>query len=131
MFEVLSNPRKKKPKFGFENLKVYQKTFDYIDFIQTLTEKFQKKGIYNLTQQFNRAADSVALNIGEGSAGTTKEFSNFIRISYRSLNECIVCSTLAHRRKYISDEENSESRVEVDELNRMPGGLRNSINKKK
>lgn len=73
--------------FNFEKLIVYQKSLDYIDYVYELTNKFPKEEIYGLTSQWRRAANSVALNIGEGEGGTTKEFSNFLRISKRSIRE--------------------------------------------
>lgn len=80
-----------------------------------------------MTSQFNRAASSIPLNIGEGSGGTVSEFKNFIRISFRSLNECVVCSTIVRRREYITDEQNYKSRESLQELIRMLSGLRNSL----
>lgn len=87
--------------FGFEKLKVYQKALDYVDFVYSTTEKFPKSEVFALSSQFQRAATSIALNIGEGSGGTKAEFKNFIRISYRSLNECVVCTSVSHRRNLL------------------------------
>jgi four helix bundle protein len=116
------------PIFNFENLMVYQKTLGFIDEVYILTDKFPKSEIYNLTSQFNRASTSIALNIGEGSGGTKKEFISFIRISYRSLNECVVYATLALRRKYISRSENDECRKKLAEISKMLSGLSRSLN---
>lgn len=114
-------------KFNFENLIVYQKALDYIDLVYILTDKFPKDEIFGLTSQFKRAANSIALNIGEGSGGTKNEFANFIRISYRSMEECVVCTTLAHRRKFINEKQFMESRTKLLEIARMLNGLRKSI----
>jgi four helix bundle protein len=116
--------------FNFEKLLVYQKTLDYIDFVYTLTAKFPKAEVFSLTSQFNRAANSIALNIGEGSGGTKNEFINFIRIAYRSLNECVVCSTLSLRRNYITPQENQELRIKLLEISKMLSGLKNSLSSK-
>ncbi len=117
----------KRDKFNFEGLKVYEKALDYVDFVYTLTEKFPKDEVFGLTSQFKRASTSIALNIGEGSGGTIPEFKNFIRISYRSLNECVVCSTLAKRRNYITEKQNEDSRQKLLEITRMLSGLKNSL----
>jgi four helix bundle protein len=114
-------------RFNFEKLLVYQKALDYIDFVYMITEKFPKEEIFGLTSQFKRAANSIALNIGEGSGGTTKEFQNFIRISYRSLNECVVCSTIAKRRTFLSMEAENRSRNMLLEIAKMLSGLKDSI----
>jgi four helix bundle protein len=116
--------------FNFEKLNVYQKSVDFIDFVYGLTDKFPKSEIYNLTSQFNRASTSIALNIGEGSGGTEKEFVNFIRISFKSLNECIVCSTLALRRDYILKAEEEECRKKLSEISKMLSGLSKSLKNK-
>lgn len=85
--------KKEREIFNFEKLVVYQKALDYVDYVYTLTNKFPKEEIFGLSSQFKRAANSIALTIGEGSGGTTNEFRNFIRISFRSLNERVVCTT--------------------------------------
>ncbi len=114
--------------FNFEKLHVYQKALNFIDFGYEVTEKnFPKNEIFGLTSQFRRASCSIALNIGEGSGGTTAEFKNFIRISFRSLNECVVCTTIAKRRKFITEEQNENSRQMLQEMIRMLSGLRNSL----
>lgn len=54
-------------KFKFEKLHIWEKAMDLGEEINSLSEKFPKKEIYNLTSQICRAGDSVALNISEGS----------------------------------------------------------------
>ena len=103
-------------KFNFENLNVYQKALDYIDFVYLITAKFPKGEQFGLTSQFQRAAQSIALNIGEGSGGSNAEFKQFIRISRRSIRECIVCVAIALRRQYITQEEESRIRGMCSEL---------------
>ncbi len=119
---------KSRDSFSFENLLVYQKSLDYIDFVYTLVLQFPKDEIFGLTSQYRRAANSIALNIGEGSGGTKNEFKNFIRIAFRSLNECVVCTTVAKRRNYINEADNQNSRNQLLEITRMLSGLRNSLN---
>src|SRR5574337_417708 len=116
--------------FNFEKLIVYQKSLDYVDFVYDLVKKFPKEEQFDLSRQFKRAAYSVSLNIGEGAKGTKGEFLNFLRIAERSANECVVCSTIATRRKYMSQEENQESRRKADELIKMITGLSKSVQKR-
>lgn len=116
--------------FNFEKLIVYQKSLDYIDFVYDLTSKFPKEEMYGLTSQWRRAANSVALNTGEGEGGTVKEFSNFLRISKRSVKECVVCTTISLRRKYITESEENESRTRLVELAKMNSGLSKSLKKR-
>ena len=114
-------------QFNFEKLIVYQKALNYVDFVYTLTEQFPKQEQFALTDQFRRAAVSVSLNIGEGSAGTKKEFLNFLRISNRSIRECVVCTTIAFRRNYITEETSTTSRIHLVEMAKLNSGLINSL----
>jgi four helix bundle protein len=116
--------------FNVEKLKVYHKSIEFIDFGYQLTNKFPRLEIYNLVSQFNRASTSIALNIGEGSGGTEKEFINFIRIGFKSLNECAVWSTISMRRNYITKKEDEECRKKLSEISKMLSGLSNSLKKK-
>lgn len=114
-------------QFNFEKLITYQKSLDYVDFVYDTTESFPKQEIYSLTDQFRRVAVSISLNIGEGSSGTKKEFLNFLRISNRSLRECVVCTSVAYRRKYINDETHQKSRTLLVEIAKLNSGLINSL----
>lgn len=48
--------------FDFENLKVYQKSLEYVDFVYEITKDFPKEEIFSLTNQFRRASVSICLN---------------------------------------------------------------------
>ena len=112
--------------FGFEDLKVYQKTLIFIDRVYSITNNFPQSEMCSLSSQFRRAANSIALNIAEGSGGSNKEFIRFIRIAYKSLRECVVCIQIAHMRNYITDEERIDLRMMLDEISRMLSGLSQS-----
>ena len=74
--------------------------------INTLTNDFPKKELYNLSSQIRRAVDSIALNISEGSIGQTNpEFKKFIGYAIRSLAEVVTCLYKAKRSQYISVQE--------------------------
>ncbi|MXV51372.1 four helix bundle protein [Pedobacter sp. HMF7647] len=88
--------------FKFENLKVWQKAVDLSDHIDRLTKGFPKNEIFILTSQIKRAADSVSLNIAEGSTGQSNaEFKRFLGYALRSNIEVVGCLHLAKRRNYI------------------------------
>jgi four helix bundle protein len=111
-------------KFKFEDLKVYQKSIIFIDKVYVITSKFPKEESYRLTSQFVRAATSIALNIAEGSGDTNAQFRRFLRIALQSLNECVVCITIAKNQNYISVDENQQFREDLTELSKMISGLR-------
>ena len=96
--------------FKFEKLIIWQLAMDYGEVINKLTDKFPKKELYNLSSQILRAADSIGLNISEGSIGQSDpEFRKFIGYSIRSLAEVVTCLYKAKRREYISEEKFMEN----------------------
>ena len=89
--------------FKFEKLIVWQKSLDLSDEINQLAKSFPKDELYILASQIKRAADSVSLNIAEGSTGQSNpEFSRFLGIALRSNIEVVGCIFLAKRRGFIS-----------------------------
>jgi len=91
--------------FKFEKLIVWQKAADLSDYVNQLTKSFPKEELFVLTSQIKRAADSVSLNIAEGSTGQSNaEFARFLGIALRSDIEVVGCIYLAKRRGYINDE---------------------------
>lgn len=90
--------------FKFEQLKVWQLAMDLGEEMDSLAEQFHKKEEFNLKQQIRRAADSVALNISEGSTGLSNaEQKRFLRIANRSALEVVTCLHKARRRNYIDE----------------------------
>ena len=90
--------------FKFEKLIIWQKAMDLGEEINVLANKFPSKEIYNLSSQIRRAADSIALNIAEGSTGQTNpEFKKFMAYAIRSLTEVVICLYKAKRREYITE----------------------------
>ena len=93
-------------KFKFEGLIIWQKAMEIAEDINTLSNGFPKKELYNLSSQSMRAADSIALNIAEGSIGQSNpEFRKFIGYSIRSLAEVVTCLIKAKKRNYITEQE--------------------------
>jgi four helix bundle protein len=93
-------------EFKFEKLIIWQKAMELGEQINDLADKFPKKELYNLSSQIRRAADSVALNISEGSIGQSNpEFRKFMSYSIRSLAEVVTCLHKAKLRSYIVEEE--------------------------
>jgi four helix bundle protein len=93
-------------EFKFEKLIIWQKAMDFGELINSMSSKFPKKEIFNLSSQICRAVDSIALNISEGSIGQTNlEFKKFVGYSIRSLAEVVTCLHKAKRRDYISEDE--------------------------
>jgi four helix bundle protein len=115
--------------FKFEQLRVWQLAVDLSEKINGLTKTFPKEELFILTPQIKRAADSVSLNIAEGSTGQSNdEFKRFLGYAVRSGIEVVGCLHLAKRRNYITEKQFQELYDFLDSLIRMIQSLRNSIN---
>ncbi len=114
-------------KFDFENLKVYQRTLEYVDFVYKVTKKFPKEELFSLTDQFRRAATSICLNIAEGSGGSKPEFTQYLKIARRSVRECIAISEISYRQSYIDVGTKKQSRLFCAEISKMLTGLMKSL----
>ena len=114
--------------FRFEDLQVWQKAIDLDDKINQLTKTFPKDEIYILTSQIKRAADSVVLNIAEGSTGQTKAvFKVFLSYALRSAIEVVSCLFIAKRRPYVNEIIFDELYIEYEILVKMITALKNSF----
>ena len=122
--------RKSKYHFKFEDLTIYTKAMEFGEIVNGLTKKFPKEERFELSSQFKRAADSIALNISEGSGGTDKQFYNYLGNAWHSAHECVSCSSKAQMRKYITEEEDEENRRLITELSKMITTLRNRVSQR-
>lgn len=78
--------------FKFEKLIIWQNAMSFGEDIFKISQNFPKSEIYNLTSQINRAVDSIALNISEGSIEQSNpEFRRFLGYAIRSLAEVVTC----------------------------------------
>ena len=92
--------------YKFEDLEVWQRALDYADQIHEIADELPKHERYNLSDQMTRAANSIALNIAEGSTGLSDaEQDRFLRIAVRSLLETVASLHLVKRRDYLDDPE--------------------------
>lgn len=114
--------------FRFEDLKVWHKAVDLSNEIDLLARKFPKIELYSLCSQIKRAADSVVLNIAEGSTGQSiPEFKRFLDIALRSAVEVVACLFLAKKRNYINEPEFKKHYDEYELLCKMITKLRDSM----
>jgi four helix bundle protein len=106
--------------FKFEKLIIWQKAIGFGEEIHLLAETFPKKELYNLTSQITRAADSIALNIAEGSIEQSNgEYKRFLNYAIRSIAEVVTCLYKEKRRDYISEQKFNEMYSKCFELMNM------------
>jgi four helix bundle protein len=114
--------------FKFEKLLVWQKAVDLSELVDQVSKRFPKDELYILTSQMKRAADSVALNIAEGSTGQSNaEFNRFLGIALRSNIEVVSCICLAKRRTIISEDDFNKIYSSCEEILVMINGLRKAL----
>lgn len=114
--------------FKFEDLRVWELAISLSADVNILAKTFPVEERYVLSSQFQRAADSVALNIAEGSTGqSTAEFKKFLGYSIRSGIEVISCLFLGKKRGIISEEDFSKLYTTYETLIVKIQALRNSM----
>jgi four helix bundle protein len=114
--------------FNFEKLRVWQMSIELASDVYDLSLKFPTDQRFNLTSQINRAADSMSLNIAEGSTGqSTKEFHRFLGLSLRSGIEVVGCLYLGRKKRFISNEDFDLFYSKTEKLIVMIQALRRSL----
>ncbi len=118
--------------FKFERLIVWQKAIDLTAIIHNVTLKFPKEELYILSSQIKRAADSIALNIAEGSTGQTNpEFNRFLTFALRSNIEVVSCIYIAKKRNILSNEDLDLIYNSCQEILAMINSLKKSLTNSK
>jgi len=114
--------------FKFEKLEIWQLAIDLSADIHELTRKFPKEEIFILTSQIKRAADSIALNIAEGSTGQSDgEQKKFLGYAQRSALEVVSCLYIGKRRSLFSEQEFDLFYNSLDKLVAKIHKFKNSI----
>jgi four helix bundle protein len=91
---------------SYQDLLVWQKAMNYVEICYSLTKDFPQKETFGLSSQLQRSAVSIPSNIAEGQGRISRgEFIHFPGIAQGSLRESETQIILAHRLKYISDEQ--------------------------
>lgn len=98
--------------------------------IHLMTRNFPKEEMFSLTSQIKRAADSVALNIAEGSTGQSNlEQLRFLGYAQRSGLEVVSALYLSIKREYITKDIFDIRYNELDNLVIKIQAFKNSLNK--
>jgi four helix bundle protein len=92
---------------SFNNLKVYQKSYQLALEIHKITRTFPDIERYELGTQLRRSAVSIPANIAEGYGRkkSNAEFKHFLRNALGSCNEVQVLLSLSKDLGYIADDE--------------------------
>lgn len=109
--------------FRFEDLRIYAKALDYINWLHNVVAEFPSKEQLSLGNPFLKSAQNIALNLAEGSARNKAQFVYYLKMSKSSVRECVVYTEIASRLSYMDDNEREYSRNQLMELTKMLGAL--------
>lgn len=113
---------------SMEELEVFKKSHNLALKVYKVTEMFPQSEKFGLTSQMRRASASIATNLMEGSHRLSrKEFRQFVSISKGSTGELKYHSLLARDLGYLSEDDYSELRTELEEISKMLSGLIKSL----
>lgn len=113
----------------YRDLIVWQKSFQLVKIIYTLTRHFPKSEIYGLVSQMQRCSVSIVSNIAEGySRGHRQEYLQFLRIAFGSGSELETQMLLAKELKLISNSEFDEAFGLLTEVMKMLNVLIHKLN---
>ena len=115
--------------FDFERLDVYHKALAFVDEVYAMTRLFPSFERYGLTDQFRRAAISIALNIAEGSGRTKRDFKNFLRNARSSCSECVAVAHVAAQQQYLPAASESRCTRQLTDISKMLSGLIRSLDR--
>lgn len=115
--------------FRFEDLRIYHKALDYIIWVHEKTLSFHNIDQGQLSAKFGQTAQSIALNIAEGSARNKSQFVYYLKLAKSAIRDCLVYTSLAHSLGYMNDTDEHHSREQLMEMTKMLGALIGSLQK--
>ena len=117
--------------FRFEGLQIWHQAREFAALVYEVTASFPDTERYGLAGQMMRAANSVSLNIAEGSGrNTDADFTRFLSIAIGSAFEVAGASFLALDRGYIDEETHQKLYAEAQRLAKSIGSFRRTLLRK-
>ena len=113
--------------FRFEDLRLYHKSLDYLNWLQDVTILFPENDNTKLVSQFNTSARNITFYIVEGSARNKTQFIHYLKMSKTAMRECLILTSIAYRANFITETYEQESRQFLMELTKMSGALISSL----
>ncbi len=117
---------------NFRDLKVWQRSIDFVVKLYEMMDTFPKEEKYGLISQMRRSAVSIPSNIAEGTGrGSNTEFARFLEFSLGSLNELLTQIEIANRVGYFKQEDYEYLVSELSQISNMLFGLYKTLQKEK
>lgn len=114
--------------FRFEDLRIYHKALDYVDWVYSITQLFPDTG-KGLPTRFLNAAQAIAFYIAEGSSRNKTQFIYYLKLAKSAVRECVVLTSVFEKQGLLSSESVESSRGQLVEMTKMIGALIGSIQK--
>ena len=109
-------------KFSHEKLIVYNRSLEFVEFVENLLSKFKDR--LNVYDQIDRSSTSIPLNIAEGTGKfTVKDKNRYYDIARGSAVESAACLDVLLKRNRITIEENVKGKELLFEIVSMLIGL--------
>jgi four helix bundle protein len=115
--------------FRFEDLRIYNKSLDYVSWVYSNTQLFPDSEKQGITAKFIGTAQSISINIAEGSGRNKTQFIYYLKMAKSGIRECIVLTTICQKLSFLSEVSVEESRNFLIEMTRMIGALIASLQK--
>ncbi|MBI4138000.1 MAG: four helix bundle protein [Candidatus Wildermuthbacteria bacterium] len=113
---------------SYRDLVVWQKAMDLVVAVYAYTERFPQAEKYGLANQMQRAAVSIPSNIAEGQKrGSSKEFLQFLRISYGSGAELETQLEICRRLPKLRDLDYTQTEALLEQVMKMLNVLVSSL----
>jgi four helix bundle protein len=114
--------------FRFEDLRIYHKSLDYVNWVYLMAKQVKDDHFTkSFFERFLVSAQNISLNISEGSSRNKSQFVYYLKMAKSSVRECVVLSTIAKTRTFISNEEFDDSKNHLMEMTKMIGALIGSL----
>lgn len=113
--------------FRFEDLRIYHKSLDYINWLYDATMTLPEDDKTQLIQRFNGAARNITFYIAEGSSRNKSQFIYYLKMAKSAIRECLVCGSIAYRANLFNEVQEDESRGVLMEMTKMIGALISSL----
>ena len=113
--------------FRFEDLRIYHKSLDYVNWLHDATMLFPDDDKTQLIQRFNSSARNITFYIAEGSSRNKSQFIYYLKMAKSSIRECLVCTSIAYKANNLTEVQEDESRGVLMEMTKMIGALISSL----
>jgi four helix bundle protein len=114
--------------FRFEGLEIFHAAIDFSARVYETVKKFPADERFDLTSQARRAANSIVLNIAEGSGrGTKRDFSHFLDMALGSIFETVACFFVARKQSYVSQDDLGEMKINGESLSKRINAFKRTL----